>query len=708
MIKGLAILIAGFAIGAVAAAWLIGGDSDPAAAAGDSVLDNLAELVRREAREPRPPSVSERLDAYRNAAGTGHADLETALARLADLPDSAARDLELDAALARLADIEAARAAALAQALGLDRRFLVRAFQYWTEADARAALSGLAAIASPALRREVAIGLLDVPGHDARAVAAALPPADRQVFDAGRIGRRAEHDPFGALRETLALGDTAAQRAALDRVALAWAEQDPLGALRQAGLLPDNLRAVFERRVVTEWARLDAAGFLAYAQSGAADASAVSAAVPMLAASDPNAALRIAEALPGDTRSFRLSAINTLAEQDPAAAMAYVDAMPAGQDRDTMRQQVGSRLAQRDPDAALAWAGSLEPPSPEVMSSVLSAIARTDLDLAAELLADPPPGLNPTLVIMNIASSAGRDPDQAAKLADRLLGQTGLQAASSMERLMSTWIQQDEESALAWLVANGDEVNASVVGNAAQSLARRDPVAAAGYIDRLPPSSRGTWMAQVAGPYAAYDPAGAMGWLAQYRGQDGYDVAFRQLIVQSAQADPRAAAGMLSQAGPTVQLGAASQVASVWARQDPQAAARWADGLSDAEARASAVGAAVSYWAGTDAAAARSWALGLRPGDARDQALTPLVTRAASSGDVDRGVLDAFSSDRARQQALSSAIPLLARTDAEEARQLLEREITDLTLRRQTEERLEQMTGAGQIVLPSGGVILRQ
>jgi hypothetical protein len=163
------------------------------------------------------------------------------------------------------------------------------------------------------------------------------------------------------------------------------------------------------------------------------------------------------------------------------------------------------------------------------------------------------------------------------------------------------------------------------------------------------------------------------------------------MVFQIAQNDPPAAANMLSQAGAEVQSAAASQVATMWARQDPQAALRWAEGLGDASARASAVGSAVSGWASTDPAAAKSWTLGLRGGESRDQALSALVSRTFSQGNVDRSLLDAFSSDRLRQQVLSSAIPMLARSDPERARELLDRDVTDRNLKAQIEDAMERL-----------------
>ena len=126
----------------------------------------------------------------------------------------------------------------------------------------------------------------------------------------------------------------------------------------------------------------------------------------------------------------------------------------------------------------------------------------------------------------------------------------------------------------------------------------------------------------------------------------------------------------MSQASPAAQLAAAPHVASFFAREDPFAATRWAEGLSEERARASAIGAAVSEWSGADFVGARNYTL-----------------------DLDRGLLDAFGSDRATQETLASAIPMISRNDPEEARALLER-ITSAEMRRQIEQRIEALAGS--------------
>jgi hypothetical protein len=221
-------------------------------------------------------------------------------------------------------------------------------------------------------------------------------------------------------------------------------------------------------------------------------------------------------------------------------------------------------------------------------------------------------------------------------------------------------------------------------------MARAAPLTAAGYVDRIPPEYRAAWIAQVATPYGLSDPSGALAWVAQFQGQAGYDDAARGVITGMAQADARSAAQALAQSSADVQLGAAPVVAAALAREDPRAAARFAENLADERAQRGAIGAAVSAWAATDLAGARNYTLGLDRGEVRDQALSALLLQTAQSGSFDRSLLDAFSADAATQETLGRAIPLISRRDPEAARELLGR-VTSAESRRRIEEQIEQL-----------------
>lgn len=675
----------------------------------NSFLDGIAGFTanRGVAPDARQATVSMRLAAYRSAAAHDEASsLEAALMRAA-AESAPARDLEIDALLARLGELDPARAARVARTLELDTRFVAEAWLTWAERDREAALAALRMLEEPGTRRAVAVVLLDVFGDSLPAierVAAALPDADRGSFEVDALAYKAERDPYGAFRDALAVGDAGVQHRAVQAVAAVWARVDPEEAFAQSELAPVAMQQALKQSISMEWARLDPGGFTRVLSSGV-DVNDIAGGIQLVLASDPEGVLRATESMDSPLAlSLRAAAVGALAQVDLNAAKTRVEAMPPGQDRERALQQVASAYARQDPEAALAWAEELSASPANIQRSIMVGIAASgDIERALAMIDTGAVGIESDLMMSLVASQAAQDPREARDLADKLAAKTDAQSKNMLSRVVSAWAQRDPDTALDWVLANGTAADAAVLGNMARTLASRDAVSAAATTSRLPPALRAAWIAQIAGPYARNDAQGALRWLEQYRGQEGYDVGLRQIVGQAAQTDPRAAASMLERASPEVQLGAAQAVAMSWARNEPEAATRWAMSLSDARARASAIGAAAAAWSATDVTAAENWALTLAAGSARDEALTALLPRRAFQGeDIDGRVLASFSTAEARQSAVARVIPMLATRNPPEARRLLDAYVLDPIQRRELEEQIAQ---AGAPNAPSSAVV---
>jgi hypothetical protein len=240
-------------------------------------------------------------------------------------------------------------------------------------------------------------------------------------------------------------------------------------------------------------------------------------------------------------------------------------------------------------------------------------------------------------------------------------------------------------------------------------LARADPAAAIAYLDTVPAELRATWISAVADGYAQHDAHAAATWVAQHRGQPGYDAAVGAIAARTAQSDPAAAAQLfesidVAEAPDAPQ--AALRIASAWAQRDQRAAASWAAAIDSDEARTRAVGAVAGQWAPRDAAGARNWALGLPTGEARDRALTQVLGATKTSA-IDYAVIDGFSDAAARQRGVSEAVRMIATRDAAAARQLADQYLTDPGVRRAAERFIEQgenevFIGPGPPRLPPG------
>jgi hypothetical protein len=699
MIRNLIPLLIGAVVGAAATVWYLGWLADDPQSGGSlpAVFDSVARLAGSGSRAPtqEPVSVAERLGVYRAAqTETDVAALRLQLGELAAQEPSFARDVAVDAALARMSELAPAEAAKAAVSLALEPRFIAAAFLAFAESAPEAALAGLAGIGNASVRRDVALSLLSVFGDEASGlerIASALPVADRELLTSDWLALRVEYDPYGAFRAATSLGNARLEQQALGAIAAAWAELDPVGALAASEQLAEPLAAPFRRAVFASWARLDAAAFADYIDSLTRVPAEITAGLQFLIVSDPERALRVAEGIPGTTgEGMRLSALSALAEFDPAAAQLRLATLPAGQERDRLTQAIASAMARQDPDAALVWAEGLDPPSPDALRSVALTIAQSDVDAAIRLLDRPTLRGESSLILSMTASLAARDPEQAEHVATLLLERDNLQSKAALQNLVSNWMQQDAEAALEWVLANDEAVDATMLRSAAQNLARQDPMGAAAIVNRLPEQHRAAWVIQVAGQYALADSTAAMTWLSQYQGQDFYEQALREAVMGTAQSEPRVAADLLLQAGSEIQRGAASSVASSYARTEPRAAATWASNLADPVARSAAIVSAVGVWASTDQQGARNWTMSLRSGETRDQALSNLVQRSASGGDFDTDLLRAFSSDDARQQALVSAISMLSQTNPAQAEELLDKEVTDTNQRQQLRTMLER------------------
>ena len=131
------------------------------------------------------------------------------------------------------------------------------------------------------------------------------------------------------------------------------------------------------------------------------------------------------------------------------------------------------------------------------------------------------------------------------------------------------------------------------------------------------------------------------------------------------------------------------------------AAVDWALRRGDPQQRSTALASAAGVWAQRDAAAAARWARGA-PTDVRDAAVQAVLGGMAAGGTVDRALFAALSSDRAREQAAVRVAPGIARSDAAQARALVDTFIKDANLRRSVEQQIERLSGQS----PTDGVII--
>ncbi|HSC17143.1 MAG TPA: hypothetical protein VLI71_18580, partial [Gammaproteobacteria bacterium] len=252
--------------------------------------------------------------------------------------------------------------------------------------------------------------------------------------------------------------------------------------------------------------------------------------------------------------------------------------------------------------------------------------------------------------------------------------------------------QRQPQDAARWMLSKGSGVPRSALGQAAIQLARVDPAAAIAYVDRVPADLRATWLSAVADGYAQNDVRAASSWIAQHRGEPGYDAALGAIAARTATSDPAAAARMfdsinVSEAPDASQT--AARIAQEWARRDHRSAASWAATVADDNVRVAAVGTAAAQWAARDAPGARGWVLGLTTGATRDAAVTQLLA-ATTTSTIDHVLVDAYSNSGARQRGVGEAVRMIAFRDTAAAQQLADQYITDPGARQAAERFIDQ------------------
>lgn len=542
--------------------------------------------------------------------------------------------------------------------------------------------------------------LLAIVGEDERDIAATLASLPSSVDGASLnvevIAAAARTSPSAALRSAVLLDDPVDQARALERIASIWAERDPLAPLAELDVVTDErLRNAFRAAVLREWAREDTLAMVAYlGEHSDLSQQAVfgRTAFDEILDVDAEAMLELADALPASIRDpAKRAALTYLAELDPGRALDYVASMAPGDYRDVLLMSIARGYARNDPDAALAWARSVE--SPGVADRVLWVVAESDPQRAVDMafaVGSPDAQLQAIEALLSGGTVSPRI------FADRLFA---LPDSPVRDRAVLTvaanWITRDPDTALEWLLGNAARINANTFGELAQHLSVLDPATAARATSRIPSDARPAWLQGLARDYGRADPNGALAWIAQFEGQPGYDGAASELAQTLSAHDAPAAARLLASVSDTDRnpfRGATAAVGYYWAQEDPAAAAQWALGLGENRARQGAIGAVAQQWAVVNAPAARGWAMSLPQGALRDTALSGVLYGIASAAPPDGSLFGAFSSDDAREEAIHNVVLHLAGRDRDEARTWIDAYISDPQERERARRALE--TGA--------------
>ena len=583
--------------------------------------------------------VGERAAVYGIAAKAGVETLRAMARELWAKDKSANREFALDVIFSRMTEIDPNAGIQLVQEGSPDREQLFAA--------------ALSIIAAQGVTEANMSRLLSV-----------LRELDERRFRTAALMRLADSHPDQAVALAVALRDRGLRIGLLREIAMAWFAHDPTAARAALATLADNAnRRAFEAGIRTRLAQTDPEQVLLEAGRRATlsdDPSDTASAARELAKTDPRRALELADRLAGEARETALkAAIHEWSSTDPYGALGLVEKLGQGRDRDALLQAVGQELGRQDPEGALAWFRSLSTIPQGLYGAILQGIAQDEPRRALELALDSTdPSAEQSLMLFTSAALQSGDVS-FAHVAERMIAMDNRASREpGIQLLLSAWVNDKPEEALRWIAGHSDKVGRAALGQAAATLARKDPDAAIRYTETLPAEYRDGWISAVALGYAQHDPAGAKVWMEQFRGKAIYDAGMTAIVRAAVIQHPAEAAAMLpSFAEAATRDEVATNVAQQWSMREPRAA--------------------------------QDWAATLPAGPLRDAALTG--TMMMSDEVPEAATLVLFQSDQARQQAILNIAYRRARDNVDDARAIVKRHIADLGLRGQAEQKFQRI-----------------
>jgi hypothetical protein len=264
-------------------------------------------------------------------------------------------------------------------------------------------------------------------------------------------------DPASEAAALAQISDPNVVNQSIPDLATAWAQQDVQAALTWAQSLPttnNDVRQTALNDVLNSWTATDPAGAAAYLQQNLT--------------SDP------------DFGKLAAQVATSWGNNDPQAALTWAQSLPAGAAQNTALVAAVTQLANVDPDTAWADAERLTGNSQsQALGNVISAMANQDPDEAADALGDLPAGTDLDAATTNVATNWLRqDPDEASQWIATL--PTGSARDGAVTQLVSTLSKTDPDTAYDWAASISDPTtrNNQVV-NLATQWSNQNPAAAA-------------------------------------------------------------------------------------------------------------------------------------------------------------------------------------------------------------------------------------
>lgn len=302
---------------------------------------------------------------------------------------------------------------------------------------------------------------------------------------------------------------------------------------------------------------------------------------------DPEGALASLEGIDlGKFGADPVSVLSGVASVDPDIAISWLDnpdnkmvKLPfMGQ---ILAGSIAKEWVRRDSDDALVWANGLpESQKAGAFTGVLGNLASTDPQKAASLASNLAPGGSREHIIGEIAQS---------------------------------WARASPKEALDWAATLEGKERERALNTSLGELAKTDRQSAAGFVEKMAPEERASYLKSVSSEWAAEEPAEAAEWVMDLASESGSDegvgAALGDVLWKWTTQDPQAAGTWLNEQekGPTLD-GAITGLAGAAFDQDPEASLSWATQISNEGLRGISITVGLGAWMQRDPDAAKQWA----------------------------------------------------------------------------------------------------
>lgn len=436
-----------------------------------------------------------------------------------------------------------------------------------------------------------------------------------------------------------------------------WAERSVSEAATAAAALENEwmrnraLSGVFhtwgiqDRREMLEWA-ID--------QGTALGRHAFRAAYEGPAFRDPELALEFAQEHPEIAPWHMLPVLAEGLVEKGASGWETILALPEGSLRAEMLIRGGEALARKNPEEA--W---------KIFKGLSPGDQRLFLQLSAMELARVAPKETSNLLLrLNSGDTSTRD-------------------------ALTQWAQLDAPAALEWSHANlkgFSQIDA--IENIFSAWLEKDAPQAVRALDALPPGARANLLPEAAEKWSANAPSEALKWANSLSDLERTR-AVQAVISGWSRRDPMAAAEALDKLPPDGLDRAYDAVARNLAEAKPTEAAGWAESLRSPTHRERAIENVIGQWSRNDAASASEYVSDLRPGSYRDAAIAGFVNSVANLDPVVAAEwADAMDDPLRREISIRRTLPYLKARNPAAARSFVDA-LSDRALREKMRKLLE-------------------